>query len=215
MKRKNIFGFQSARAPKGKFRHPGLIQTAGQRRMAAFGRRRRDAGPSSGSRPQVDQSLLSALANLGYKKPVAREMAARAQGKDFDARLRSALAMNPKGKQMSKKKKAKKSRKGKMPAGLRKYWAKKRAAKARRHKSANRKPRAKRNSPRRHYAVRRRKTAPRRRNRKSKNKKAGLGAKLAKLIKGNPQHLTKVERRKLAKLGVRVQKYVQTHGTKF
>lgn len=54
-----------------------------------------------------------------------------------------------------KRRKRKKNRKGKMPAGLRKYWAKKRAAK-RKRSNPKKRPRAKVRRPRRRKTVRRR-----------------------------------------------------------
>ena len=40
-RKKNIFGFSSTQAPKGKYRAPGLIQTKRQRRVARAIRRAR------------------------------------------------------------------------------------------------------------------------------------------------------------------------------
>jgi len=148
VRRKNVyFGFGPAkkserltvyRRPKG---------ASGPRRSRSRGPQRRETGASG--------DLVSALVNLGYDKAKARSMAASAQGSDFDAQLRDALRRNPRilpemtlsqiaairklirGTRMSQKKRRSKKkrnpRKGKMPAGLRRYWAKKRAAKAKRN----------------------------------------------------------------------------------
>lgn len=156
MRRKNIyFGFGPAakserltvyRRPKG---------SSGPRRSRSRGPHRKEAGASG--------DLVSALVNLGYDKAKARSMAASAQGSDFDAQLRDALRRNPRilpemtlsqiaairklirgGRMAHKKRRTKKknSRKGKMPAGLRRYWAKKRAAKTKRNpRKRNRRPR--------------------------------------------------------------------------
>jgi len=87
------------------------------------------------------EDLASALVNLGYDKSKAKRMAQSARGSDFDSRLRDALKRNPdKGNGMAKKRsKKKKSRRGKMPAGLKAYWAKKRRAKAKRRNPPNKK----------------------------------------------------------------------------
>lgn len=144
MRRKNIyFGFGPA--PKKErltvYRRP-------QQRPISHGRQR-------SSVPKVERAdLISALVNLGYDRSKARSMAVAAQGSDFDSQLRDALKRNPRilpemtdaqitairklirGKSMAQRKrrtKKKNSRKGKMPAGLKAYWAKKRAAKAKRN----------------------------------------------------------------------------------
>jgi hypothetical protein len=91
-KQRNLFGFSSvqAKASGAKYRAPGLIQTARQRRVAGMVRKRR--GSRSGS---ASGDLVSALTNLGYKSSEARSMASRAKGSDFDSKLRSALSRNP------------------------------------------------------------------------------------------------------------------------
>jgi RuvA, C-terminal domain len=93
-RQRNLFGWTSAHAKaKGiKRRSPGLIQTAGQRRVAGMIRKRRG---SSGKKGSVSAELVSALTNLGYKSGEARSMASRARGSDFDSKLRSALSRNP------------------------------------------------------------------------------------------------------------------------
>jgi hypothetical protein len=93
-KQRNLFGFSSvqAKASGAKYRAPGLIQTARQRRVAGMVRKRRGSGRSSGS---ASGDLVSALTNLGYKSSEARHMASRAKGSDFDSKLRSALSRNP------------------------------------------------------------------------------------------------------------------------
>ena len=107
------------------------------------------------SRGSSDSSLRSevaeALVGQGYKRADARKMVARASGSDFNSLFRSAMQKNPRvlpemtdeqlaairklirGKTiMAKKRKSKKKRNGKMPAGLKAYWARKRRAKAKR-----------------------------------------------------------------------------------
>lgn len=99
-------------------------------------------GTSSGSRDE----LVSALTNLGYKKPQAKAAASQASGSDFDAQFRSAIGKLARNPHMATKKRRR--RKKKMPAGLAAYWAKKRRAKnarkAKRRKKANPKPRRRR-----------------------------------------------------------------------
>jgi hypothetical protein len=113
----------------------------------------------SSSRASGDSSLRSevaeALVGQGYKRADARKMVGRAAGSDFGSLFRDSIKKNPRvlpemndeqlaairkllrGKSiMAKKQKSKKKksgRKGKMPAGLKAYWAKKRAAKAKRN----------------------------------------------------------------------------------
>jgi hypothetical protein len=126
----------------------------------SHGRQRRGDGSwgdktLSGARAEV----ASALLNQGYKEPQARKMAASAKGSDFGSLFRDAIKRNPRvfpaisesqiqalrklvrTKHMAKKRKTRKkknSRKGKMPPGLRKYWAKKRAKKNSRRRKAKR-----------------------------------------------------------------------------
>ncbi len=86
----------------------------------------------------VASDVALALKQQGFSSGDAKRLARSARGSDFESRFRDALSRrgNPTQKrtQMSKKKKSKKknsrSRKGKMPAGLAAYWAKKRARKA-------------------------------------------------------------------------------------
>jgi rubrerythrin len=156
MKRKNIFGFQSARAPKRGELGWTPHQTKHARKMRAL---RREAKKHrydwmedlpSGGLSAVRSDVALALRGQGIPPKHAKKLARSASGSDFDSLFRSAL-QRVKGNPMSKKKSKKKkrnSRKGKMPAGLRKYWAKKRARKSnpkrrtrkkknsRRHKSA-------------------------------------------------------------------------------
>jgi len=93
-RQRNLFSFSSiqAKARGAKYRAPGLIQTAGQRRVAGMIRKHRGSGRKKGS---VSAELVSALTNLGYKSSEARSMAAHASGSDFDSKLRSALSRNP------------------------------------------------------------------------------------------------------------------------
>jgi hypothetical protein len=120
----------------------------------------------SGGMSAARSDVALALEGQGYKKSDAKRMAQRAEGSDFNSLFRSALARkNPrelpavtdtqlaamrkmiKGKTMaSKKRRTKKKkrnpRKGVMPPGLKKYWAKKRRAKnSRRRKKCNPRPR--------------------------------------------------------------------------
>lgn len=122
------------------------------------------------SRGSSDSSLRSevaeALVGQGYKRADARKMVARASGSDFNSLFRSAMQKNPRvlpemndeqlaairklirGKTiMAKKRKSKKKRNGKMPAGLKAYWAKKRRAKNSRSKP-RKKNRRRRTNPR-------------------------------------------------------------------
>jgi hypothetical protein len=161
MRRKNIyFGF----GPAAKKERLTVYRRPKQRqRPISHGRQKRGDGSWA---PKVERAdLISALVNLGYDRSVARKMATSAQGSDFDSQLRDALRRNPRilpemtlpqiaairklirgGRMAQKKRRTKKknSRKGKMPAGLKAYWAKKRRAKAnplkRRRKKKN--PRA-------------------------------------------------------------------------
>ncbi len=105
------------------------------------------------------EDLKSALVNLGYPSAKARVMAKSARGDGFDSKLRDALKRNPLGGIMAQKKRRSKKkrngRKGKMPAGLKEYWAKKRRAKAKRRNPTKRK---RTRSRRRRPAVRRRRS---------------------------------------------------------
>jgi len=121
----------------------------------------------------VASDVVSALKNLGYAGAEAKRMVRSARGSDFDSLMRSALKGNP----MAKKKKSKKKnhRKGKLPAGLAKYWAKKRRQK---NKRRSRPRRRKQNRARVRYVTRvryvkrklqrRKKSNPRRRIRRIK-----------------------------------------------
>ena len=104
MKRRNLFGFQSARAPKGKYRAPGMIQTERQRRVARLARRARlyRPGALTGTRPSsaLGSDVVMALQGQGYKKSQAKQAVSRASGLDFDSLFRSAMGKvrgNPKG----------------------------------------------------------------------------------------------------------------------
>jgi len=125
------------------------------------------------------------------------------------SRLRKEWKPNP----MSKKKRSRKkrnSRKGKMPAALKAYLAKKRAAKQNRRKKRNSRQhsrrRRKQNKRRVVYRTRtvvryRTRKAKRRRKSNPKRKKSsGFLAKLAKAIKGNPQHFSSAEVRKIKRM---------------
>ena len=149
MKRNPLFsftpGFLTGRQQRARYgRQPY------NRRVAGMVRRARGSGQVAGR--GVDRSdLVSALVNLGYAPAVAKRTAARAKGSDFNEQLRDALkglkknprrqfpAVAPKAAEALRKlsrlsmrktrKKKRNSRKGKMPAGLKAYWAKKRAKK--------------------------------------------------------------------------------------
>ena len=142
MKRRNLFGFQSARAPKGKYHAPGLIQTGRQRRVAKAIRHARlyRPGALTGTRPSsaLGSDVVLALKGQGYRSADAKRAVSRASGSDFESLFRSAMG-KIRGNPMSKKKKSKKKRnrrprKGVMPPALRRYWAKKRAAKQNRRR---------------------------------------------------------------------------------
>lgn len=148
-------------------------------------RPQRTADKSSGGGMRAD--VISALRNLGYSGKEATARAKVARGSDFDSVLKSALQVGRKNPMATKKRKKKKSRKGKMPAGLRKYWAQKRAKKAKRRKKANPRPRRRRKNSarsRRRYVFninprKRRKTSRRRKPRESVNRTIHLPAGLS------------------------------------
>jgi hypothetical protein len=144
----------------------GVVATKG-------GARKVYSGEASALRSEVAEALVG----QGYKQSEARKRARMARGSDFASLFRSALGAgrNPmrvfpgnlskqeisalrklvRTKTMATKKKRRKkknSKKGVMPPGLRKYWAKKRAK-----KNPKKRPRAKTRRPRRRKAVRRRK----------------------------------------------------------
>jgi hypothetical protein len=149
----------------------------------------------SGGMSAVASDVVLALKEQGYSNADAKRMVRSASGSDFASFFRDAIKRNPRMipavtdvqlqalrklvrlKTMATKKrrsKKKNSRKGKMPAGLKAYWAKKRRAKAkRRNPGKKRKP-----APRRRRKLslrvrtfrkpaRRRTSKPRRRVRKS------------------------------------------------
>src|SRR5579863_5772266 len=107
------------------------------RRVAAMVRKRLGEKAPSARALGALSELRSALKNLGYTAPQAKQMARSARGSDFDSQLRDALSKrNP----MATKKKKKKKKNGKMPAGLRRYWAKmKRLANPKKRKKRNKK----------------------------------------------------------------------------
>jgi hypothetical protein len=130
-RKKNLyFGFGPASKAE-RARQRSFVRTAGGVDLATLSGRE-----SSALRSEVAEALVG----QGYKKTDAKKAAQRASGADFNSLFRSAiggLKKNPRGTHMATKKRmAKKrkrnSRKGKMPAGLKAYWAKKRAAKAKR-----------------------------------------------------------------------------------
>lgn len=88
----------------------------------------------------VRSDVAQALKGQGFPSGRAKKLARSASGSDFDSIFRSALTKakeNPVAKKR-KSKKRKNSRKGKMPAGLKAYWAKKRGKKnSRRRKKKN------------------------------------------------------------------------------
>jgi len=150
----------------------------------------RTSGVSREPTSTLRAEVASALINQGYAPKTARAKAAKASGADFTSLFRSAMQQNPrvlpemtdtqiaairkliKGNAMAqKKKKSKKknARRRKMPAGLARYWAKKRAQKnARRRNSAKKRKATKRRKPslrvRNYRKPARRASKPRRRN---------------------------------------------------
>jgi hypothetical protein len=144
---------------------------------------------SQASGDPLRADVAAALVNQGYDKATAKKAAASARGADFSSLFRDAIKRNPRTfpavtdsqlqalrklvtTTMPKKRRTKKknSRKGKMPAGLKAYWAKKRRAKAKRkNPRKRRKPVARRRrkvSVRvRNYRRTRRASKPRRRRR--------------------------------------------------
>jgi hypothetical protein len=132
---------------------------AAEARMKARPKLPKASKTASGGRSDLE----SALRNLGYGTK-ARQMAAAARGSDFDSQLRDALRRNPRvlpemtgeqlaaidkylrGQAMAQKKNSKKkrTRKGRMPAGLKAYWDKKRSKNSR-SKPAKKTRRKKRN----------------------------------------------------------------------
>lgn len=142
MKRRNaLFSFHPAmltpkqRAARGRVPY--------NRRVAAMLRKARASGRPVAKAGGGDRSdLVSALVNLGYKRPAATKAARDARGSDFDSMLRDSLKAlkNPRSRAATmqkkrNKKKKRNGRKGKMPSGLRKYWAQQRAKKNRRRKT--------------------------------------------------------------------------------
>ena len=173
MRKRNIylgFGPASKKQQKGRltlYRKP----KASSRKSAAASREHRGTSRGSGD-SSLRSEVAEALIGQGYKRPDARKMVAKASGADFASLFRDSIKKNPrvlpemtaeqlaaiekliKGKAamaQKKKKSKKKTGRSKMPAGLKAYWAKKRAAKARR-----RNPRKKRAT-----ARRRRRAVPR------------------------------------------------------
>jgi hypothetical protein len=159
-KRNLYFGF----GPASKKERAQASTWTFQKKRARGARGASGAG-LSGARAEV----ASALLNQGYKEPQARKMAAAAKGSDFGSLFRDAIKRNPRvfpgslteseiqalrklaratmaQKKKRRTRKKKNSRKGTMPAGLRKYWAKKRAKKNSRRRKAKRntRPRARR-----------------------------------------------------------------------
>ncbi len=112
-------------------------------RLTVYRRPKQRSAPAKRPSLNVRGEVVDALVGQGYKRPVARKMAARASGEDFATLFRDAIRKNPHGGMMAQKKrrskKKKNGRKGKMPAGLKAYWAKKRRAKAKRRNPTKRK----------------------------------------------------------------------------
>lgn len=95
----------------------------------------------------VQSDVVLALRSEGYSSAEAKKRVQSASGSDFDSLFRDAIRRNPRQgvKSMAtKKRKKKSSRKSKMPAGLKAYWAKKRRAKTKRRPAKRRNPRKKR-----------------------------------------------------------------------
>lgn len=163
MKRRNALfsfhpGFLTGRQQRARGRVPYNRRVAAMLRKARGSGRRASSSGGGGDR----SDLVSALVNLGYKRPAAKQAAARAIGSDFDSMLRDSLKSlkNPRSRATMQKKK-KRNRKRKMPAGLRKYWAKKRKQKAARRRKRVANPKVRRFRPR----VRRKAKSSRRRRR--------------------------------------------------
>ena len=143
-RKKNLYFGYGPASKAERARQRSYVRTGGAGRAAPSGRE------SSALRDEVAEALVG----QGYKKTDAKKAVQRASGGDFNSLFRSAiggLKKNPRGTTMAtKKRRAKKrkrnSRKGKMPAGLKAYWAKKRAKKnpKRRTKAKRRNPRKKR-----------------------------------------------------------------------
>jgi hypothetical protein len=150
-RKKNLyFGFGPA-SKQERERQRSYVRPSGGARKTKPMRHRSAARGSGLSKERSDVAL--ALEGQGYKKAEAQKKAAAATGGDFSSLFRSALKKNPhrvfpgdltapevlalqklaRGGQMATKKrrqrKKKNPRKGVMPPGLRKYWAKKRAKK--------------------------------------------------------------------------------------
>jgi hypothetical protein len=102
---------------------PGLSGLAARALRKLAAQRRRNSGI-------IDRkNLVSALMKMDYSRSAARKGARLARGGDFDSQLRDALrALDKLGTQRRHNSRMKKTN-GKMPAGLRKYWAKKRRKK--------------------------------------------------------------------------------------
>jgi hypothetical protein len=174
-----------------------------KQRPVSHGKTRVGSDALGGIWSSVRADVAAALVNQGYDRATAKKAAASAKGSDFDSLFRSAIKRNPREfpavtdsqlqalrkrvSVMPKKRRTKKksSRKGKMPAGLKAYWAKKRRAKAKR-----------RNPKRKRATVRRRKPAARRRQRvsvrvRSYRKPRRRAARRASRRRSNPIHTAK------------------------
>lgn len=145
-RKKNLyFGFGPASKAE-RARQRSYVRTGGAGRTVP-------GNESSALRNEVAEALVG----QGYKKTDAKKAVQRASGGDFNSLFRSAiggLKKNPRGITMAtkKRKRKKNSRKGKMPAGLKAYWAKKRAKKngakkRRRTRKLNPRKRARRRKP--------------------------------------------------------------------
>ncbi len=130
MKRRNWMGFANEQVKKGKLHtSPGLLKRIAQRARAAAGEARaatKRAKEKENEASRYYKELQSRVPRGGYKWPsTKRTKAGKTDGRSLTEML---LGRNP---DMPKKRK---KRKKAMPAGLKAYWAKKRAAKNGRRK---------------------------------------------------------------------------------
>ncbi len=218
MKKRNLyFGFGPS---KGK----GTKLTLYRRPKGPANRPAKSGSARPASRGEGRADLVSALVNLGYTQAAAHKAAAAAKGSDFDSLFRDALkrvnpmqrtfpAVSPaaeralrklaRSRMPKKSKKKKRSRKGKMPAGLRKYWARKRAAKARRKKKNSSRPRRRRRAVK-PFTPRRRKATAKRNTRRRRARKPARRRVVRPPFKMTPKQLQKYKRALARATGKRI-----------
>lgn len=160
MKRKNWMGFAQKQVERGKIHtSPGLLKRLAQRARTAAGEARAAKKRAREKEAEADRyykTLRASAPKGGYKWPSTKRV--KKSGSDGRTLTEMLLGRNP---DMAKKRR--KKRKKAIPAGLKKYWAMKRAAKnGRKRKRAKPRKVAKVRNYRRRRATKRR-AAPRRR----------------------------------------------------